>query len=73
MAAAVTATDPKTCAHDRLLARYRNRSAQLEERPMGYKCQSCLAEFLPADPVVERFLARKTAETTASTEPVAAE
>ncbi len=63
-------TTPKTCTHDRLLARYRNRSAQLEERPMGYKCQSCLAEFLPADPVVQRFLARKAADVA---EPAAAE
>ncbi len=26
---------------------------------MGYKCQSCLAEFLPADPVAVRFRAMK--------------
>lgn len=51
-----------TCTHDRLLARYRNRSAQLEGDTMGYKCQSCLAEFLPADPVARRFRAMKSAE-----------
>ncbi len=67
MAAAVTTRNPKTCAHDRLLARYRNRTAQLEEHPMGYKCQSCLDEFLPADPVVQRFLARRTAESAGAT------
>lgn len=58
----MSGSNPKTCAHDRLLARYRNRSAQLEAQPMGYKCQSCLAEFLPADPVAVRFRARHVAE-----------
>ena len=47
--------DPATCPHDRLLARYRNRTAQLEDKPMGYKCQRCLAEFLPFDSVAQRF------------------
>ena len=47
--------DPATCAHDRLLARYRNRTAQLEDQPMGYKCQRCLAEFMPFDSVAQRF------------------
>lgn len=55
-----------TCPHDRLLARYRNRSAQLEAQPMGYKCQSCLAEFLPADPVAVRFRAMKADVETAA-------
>ena len=50
-----------TCSHERLLARYRNRSAQLEGNPMGYKCQSCLAEFLPADPIARRFRASHAA------------
>lgn len=63
MAAAAT-TDPKTCPHDRLLARFRNRSAQIEGQPMGYKCQACLAEFLPADPVAQRFRARHAEEAT---------
>jgi hypothetical protein len=49
--------DPETCPHERLLARYANRSAQLEGHPMGYKCQRCWAEFLPADPVAQRFRA----------------
>jgi hypothetical protein len=53
--------DPDTCSHERLLARYRNRTAQLEGQPMGYKCQRCLAEFLPFNPVVQRFLARQGA------------
>jgi hypothetical protein len=51
----------ETCGHERLLARFRNRSAQLEAQPMGYKCQRCLAEFLPADPVAQRFRARQAA------------
>ncbi len=57
--------NPQTCGHERLLARYRNRSAQLESQPMGYKCQICLSEFLPADPVAVRFRARHAAEAAA--------
>ena len=60
--------DQDSCAHERLLARYRNRTAQLEGDPMGYKCQRCLAEFLPFNPVVQRFLARQGAATPAATE-----
>ena len=63
-------TNSMTCTHDRLMARFPNRTAQLEGRPMGYKCQSCLAEFLPADPVAQRFRAISAAETP---EPAAAE
>ena len=68
MSPSMSPANPKTCPHDRLLARYRNRSAQLAEEPMGYKCQSCLAEFLPADPVAVRFRARKGAAAAASAE-----
>jgi hypothetical protein len=53
--------NPETCAHERLLARFRNRSAQLAEQPMGYKCQRCLAEFLPSHPAAQRFRARQAA------------
>lgn len=60
--------DQDTCAHERLLARYRNRTAQLEGDPMGYKCQRCLAEFLPFNPVVQRFRARQGAAAPAATE-----
>ncbi len=58
----------KSCPHERLLARYRNRTAQLEGNAMGYKCQRCLAEFLPADAVVQRFRARAGAGTPAAAE-----
>lgn len=67
---AAATTHPTTCTHDRLLARFPNRTAQLEGRPMGYKCQSCLREFLPADPVAQRFRSMSAAETA---EPAAAE
>ncbi|MSP22322.1 MAG: hypothetical protein EXR66_04800 [Dehalococcoidia bacterium] len=53
--------NPATCAHDRLMARYKNRTAQLAGEAMGYKCQRCLAEFLPVDVEVKRFLARQAA------------
>lgn len=59
---------PATCPHERLLARYANRAAQLEGKAMGYKCQRCLAEFLPADPVVQGFRARQGAATPAAAE-----
>lgn len=68
MSPSMSPANPKTCSHERLLARYRNRAFQLEGRPMGYKCQSCLAEFLPADPVAVSFRNRKGAEEAASAE-----
>jgi hypothetical protein len=52
---------PETCTHERLVARYQNRTAQLEGHAMGYKCQTCLAEFMPIDSEVKRFLARQAA------------
>ena len=40
--------DPATCPHPSLLARYRNNDVLGDEsQAMGYKCQRCLAEFLP--------------------------
>ena len=40
--------DPVTCPHPFLLARYRNNDVLGDEsQAMGYKCQRCLAEFLP--------------------------
>ncbi len=40
--------DPATCPHPFLLARYRNNDVLGDEsQAMGYKCQRCLAEFLP--------------------------
>lgn len=60
---------PEACGHERLLARYRNRTAQLAGEAMGYKCQRCLTEFLPIDTEVKRFLARQAASAT----PAAAE
>ena len=40
--------DPATCPHPVLLARYRNHDVLGDEsQAMGYKCQRCLAEFLP--------------------------
>lgn len=52
-----TFPDPDTCPHDRLLARYRNRTAQLADQPMGYKCQTCDREFLPFTPEAQRWRA----------------
>ena len=51
--------DAETCRHERLLARYRNQDALTAEQPMGYKCQRCLAEFLPraAQPMLARAAA----------------
>ncbi len=40
--------DPASCPHPVLLARYRNNDVLGDEsQAMGYKCQRCLAEFLP--------------------------
>ena len=40
--------DPAACPHPFLLARYRNNDVLGDEsQAMGYKCQRCLAEFLP--------------------------
>lgn len=59
---------PDTCAHSRLMPRYRNHDALEAGRPMGYKCQRCYAEFLPDNPTVTRWKQRQ-----AAAQPVVAE
>ncbi len=49
---------PDTCAHERLMPRYKDPVALEEGRPMGYKCQRCYAEFLPDNPIVVRWKLR---------------
>ncbi len=40
--------NPSSCPHPFLLARYRNNDVLGDEsQAMGFKCQRCLAEFLP--------------------------
>ena len=57
-----------TCAHNRLMPRYRNNDALEAGRPMGYKCQRCYAEFLPDNPTVRAWRQRQ-----AAAQPLAAE
>lgn len=59
---------PDTCAHNRLMPRYRNNDAREAGQPMGYKCQRCYAEFLPDNPLVARWKQRQAAAQPAASE-----
>ena len=46
--------EPDECPHTRLMGRYRGPRELERGEAMGYKCQLCYREFLPADPVVTK-------------------